>query len=113
MYAPSLLIDETNDQLVQDAYREVESATILLLIQAIRQNRNESIMHMASHLLTHQATLIASVDGQLLLDALLAAAGPNEIGLLQDLLDCEHLDGFHETIAETLELIHYDIKYVY
>ena len=113
MYAPSLLIDETNESIVEEAAREVESATILLLIQAIRKNRNESIMHMAAHLLSHQAQLIDSVDGQLLLDALLAAAGPNEIHLLQDLMNCSFLHGYHDAIAETLELIHYDIKYVY
>lgn len=113
MYAPSLLVDEANETIVEEAFREVESATILLLIQAIRKHRNQSIMQMAAHLLSHQEQLIDSVDGQLLLDALLAAAGPNEIYLLQDLVACAHLHGYHDAIAETLELIHYDIKYVY
>lgn len=96
------------NQAVQDAVQDVESTTLLLLIRAMSSEYNQSIMHLAGHLLEHQIDLIDSTDGRLLMDALLAASGPSEMDLLHALLRAPHLSLYHDAIAETLELMYYD-----
>ncbi len=99
---------QTNPQTVQDAFQSVESTTLLLLIRAISNEHNQSIMHLGAHLLEHQPELINSRDGQLLMDALLSAAGPSEMELLHALLRTPHLSAYHDALADSLELMYYD-----
>lgn len=84
---------------------EIDSVALLMLIRAIKNMHNIGFLHMAGHLLIHERELAGTDNGQMLMEALLDAAGISEIPLLKMMQAHPHLAAWQDRLPLAIELI--------